>query len=320
METIIQTEKINAKDLLINAFSNTFHFSEFSEELSYSNLAISHKRRQLFCCNNTISVGDYMTDNPEIIHLLKRAKKLSVNSKQALDFSSIDRWFVACTLPIIVVIILIFIIPNSFFTPLFILAPLVILFLRCFRIEICTKKYNVISKCIRQLFDIKKNRGNPNSSKEYSQSNNKIITYKPILLSVNTSFDKLEDEYIEYKHQLLSLLKELYENIDIKIDPNLIKQFNNETFIFYDDLSFSIKDTTRFLAILDKRGLIKIHERGVQKEVSSFIVCKFKIRGKIVKEKTYYNSLNDTMSSSESTIYSKTSVLIIDALDALCKR
>lgn len=118
------------------------------------------------------------------------------------------------------------------------------------------------------------------------------------------------------KYQLLSLLKVIYDNTEIKISDNLVKLLNDNSFIFYTNLSFSIKDTTRFLAILDKQCLIRL-ERGDQKIISTLIVEKFTIRGKPIKINTYYNSLNNTMSLSKAEIRKNTPTTITDIIDNL---
>lgn len=320
MGTILQIEKISTKDLLINIFTNIFHFAEFNEELLHSYLVTSHVRRQNFCHHNVVllSTDDYnMTDNQEISNLLKRAQKYNRNTKQIIDFKSIDRWFVTCILLVIITTILTLIAPYNPFNALLILAPLMILLLKCFAIEICTKKYNIITKCIKQFSKSKENKQNSNDYlQEHFQSNNNTITYNPILLSANTSHKSQQDENITYKNQLLSLLKVIHDNTKIEIDNSLIKLFRDSSFVKYTDLSISIKNTTRFLAILDKQDLIQLKKRGSQKIASNLIVSEFKIRGKVIKENTYYNSLNDTMSLTEKSIREKTPAIMTDAMNS----
>lgn len=312
METIISNQKIATKELLINILANVFPFAEFNEVVLHNYLKTSHKRRQLFCRNNTISLENYnLMNNSEIDHQLRRAKKLSKNSKQTLDFRFIDRCFVTCIIISLVVGIFTLKEPNIFLIVLF-LAPLMILFFKCLKIEIYTKRYDIIAKCIDQLSNKQKNTHNANSyTKEYYQSNNTIV-HNLILLPISNT----TDEYLVRKYQLLSLLKVIYDNTEVKICDNLVKLLNDNSFIFYTNLSFSIKDTTRFLAILDKQCLIRL-ERGDQKIISTLIVEKFTIRGKPIKINTYYNSLNDTMSLSKAEIRKHTPTTITDIIDNL---
>lgn len=313
METIISSQKISTKDLLINILANVFPFAEFGEVLLHNYLETSHKRRQLFCRNKTTTLSFdncSLIDNCEIYHLLKRTEKYSSKTIHRIDFRSIDRWFVACILISLVVGIFTLIEPSVFLVVLF-LVPLMILFLKCLKIEIYTKRYDVIAKCIEQLSNQHKNRRTNGYTKEYHQSNNTIV-HNLILLPINNT----ADENLVRKYQLLSLLKVIYDNTEIKISDNLVKLLKDSSFIFYTNLFFSIKDTTRFLAILDKQGLMRL-ERGDQKIVSTLIVEKFIIRGKPIKINSYYNSLNETISLSKAEIRKNTPTTITDIIDNL---
>ena len=318
METISHTEKISPKDFFYNVFSNVFQFAELDEKWLHSYFLVSHKRRRSFCCRvASLSINDFkLTDNPEIYHLLQRAEKYKLNTKHNLD-----RWFVACLTLTISATVLMILIPNNPFRGLFILIPLLVLFLKCLKIELCTKKYVEIIKCLQRLLKSQENTKRSNDCRnEISQiaDNNMIIRSSKILLISNNS-ENIEKNYKKHEYQLLSLLKVIDDNTNIEMDNSLIELFNNSSFIKKNDLSFSVKDTTRFLAILEKKGLLKFN-RGDQKKVSKLIVSNFKINGKEINLRTYYNSLNDTMSVAVNSIRDKASTVIIDAINNFLKK
>lgn len=297
MITTIQdnNDRIGYKDMWFNILANITCYTQYNEEKLRNHLKNSYLRRRSFCKGYT--EGEYFNmkhtffaNNQELNHLLNVKNRLARNAKQTIDFSVIDRCFVVCMSLFLIVICVSISIVNPYIG-LFSLMPLLILFSRCLYIEIVSKRYSVISNCLKQAQDATKERGIEQINfLEIDKSESKKVSViedyekKPRVLLQDKN-EGLQVNIVE--ENVLRCLKALKENNIIVIkDKIMVDKSCTPTKILFPISQVSL---AKCLAYYFEEGKIEIKKGSTYKLLTEYLAENMKVKNDLPINSTSFN-------------------------------